>query len=91
MSKEIQNKILKDFMSRVNKLTVGRSTSDKFYGKVTLRKAADRSKFNARVNRYGITSSGNGTRKFYLSGSKMINDGTYTLTGLRSKLTAAIA
>lgn len=91
MSKEIQSKILKNFMTRVNKLVVGQSVSDKFYGKVTLRKAADQSKFNARLNRRGITAKGHGTRKFYLSGSKMINDGTYTITGLRAKLTAAIA
>lgn len=90
MNIAMQNTILKDFMSRVNKLVVGKSTADKFYGKVTLKKAADHSKFNPVINRTGITSTGSGTRKFSVSGSRMIPNGSYTLTGLRAKLTSAI-
>ena len=82
-----QEYILDSFMSRVNKLSVGRSTKDKFYGKVTCIKPADYSKgFNTYLNRTGY-----GTRKFALAGSKMIANGSYTLSGLRKKLTAAIA
>lgn len=84
--KTTQEYILNSFMSRVNKLTVGRSTKDKFYGKVTLIKAADHSKgYCESLNRTGM-----GTRKFAVSGSKMIANGAYTLGGLRKKLTAAI-
>lgn len=82
-----QENILKSFITRVNKLTVGRSTKDKFYGKVTLVKSADYSKgYNEYLGR-----SGYGTRKFSVSGSKMIANGKYTLGGLRAKLEAAIA
>jgi hypothetical protein len=86
MSKAMQEYILKDFMTRVNKLTVGRSTKDKFYGKVTCIKSADYGKgFNCYLNRTGY-----GTRKFSVSGSKIISNGAYTLGGLRKKLTGAI-
>lgn len=90
MNTDIQRSILNSFLTRCNKLTVGKSTKDKFYGRVTLRKSADLTKYNSKINRYGITAKGNGTRKFYVSGSKMINDGTYTLTGLRKALSEVI-
>jgi hypothetical protein len=84
--KTTQEYILDSFMTRVNKLTVGRSTKDKFYGKVTLIKAADYSKGYCD----SLKRTGYGTRKFAVSGSKMIANGAYTLGGLRKKLTAAI-
>lgn len=90
MNTTIQKQILKDFMSRVNKLTLGRTTYDKFYGKVKLIKSADHSKFNPVCNRSGMTSTGCGTRKFSVSNSHLIPNGSYTLTGLRSKLAEAI-
>lgn len=81
-----QEKILKSFMSNVNKLSVGRSTTDKYYGKVTLIKSADHSKaYNKYCNRTGY-----GTRKFSVARSMMIPNGCYTLGGLRSKLDSAI-
>ena len=87
MKKNTQEKILASFISRVNKLTVGRSTSDKFYGTVTLVQSADYSRGrNDFLGRMGY-----GTRKFSVSGSKMISNGKYTLAGLRTKLQAAIA
>jgi hypothetical protein len=73
-------------MSRVNKLTVGRSTKNKSVGKVTLIKAADYSK--GKPNQFN--RAGYGTRKFAVSESKMIANGAYTLGGLRKKLTTAI-
>ena len=86
MSKAMQEYILKDFMTRVNKLSVGRSTKDKFYGKVTCIRSADYGRgYNCYLDRTGY-----GTRKFAVSGSKMISNGAYTLSGLRKKLTAAI-
>ena len=78
---------LNSFMSRVNKLTLGRSTKDKFYGKVTLIKSADHSRGKCEA----LNRTGMGTRKFSVSGSKMIRNGAYTLNGLRAKLTEAIA
>ena len=84
--KSTQEYILDSFMTRVNKLTVGRSTKDKFYGKVTCIKSADYSKGYCEA----LNRSGYGTRKFSVSGSKMIANGAYTLGGLRKKLTAAI-
>ena len=85
-NKDIQKSILNSFLTKVNKLTVGRRTKDKFYGTVTLRKAADYSKgHNSFLNR-----SGYGTRRFSVSGSKFIKNGSYTLGGLRKALTAAI-
>lgn len=76
MNTEIQNEIMKSFMSRVNKLTVGRSTYDKFFGTVTLKKAA--------------TETKNSSRKFSVSDSSMIRSGAYTLGGLRKALSKAI-
>lgn len=87
MNTDIKQKILKDFMARVNKLTVGRSTSDKYFGKVTLKKSAD---YTKGINKF-LGRTGYGTRKFSVSGSRTIKNGSYTLTGLRAKLEAAIA
>lgn len=73
------------FMTRVNKLTLGRSTSDGHFGRVTLKKSADMTKglknYNAFLGRHGY-----GTRKFSVSGSQVINNGSYTLKSLRAKL-----
>lgn len=78
---KMTNKI-NEFMTRVNKLTLGRSTSDGQFGRVTLKKSADHSKGrNAFLGRTGY-----GTRKFAVSGSQMISNGSYTLSGLRAKL-----
>ena len=85
--KTTQEYILDSFMSNVNKLTLGRSTKDKFYGKVTLIKSADHSRGKCEA----LNRTGYGTRKFSVSGSKMIHNGSYTLGGLRAKLTEAIA
>ena len=82
-----QEYILNSFMSRVNKLTLGRSTKDKFYGKVTLIKSADHSRGKCEA----LNRTGYGTRKFSVSGSKMIKNGAYTLGGLHAKLTEEIA
>lgn len=82
--------LFKKFMARVNKLTLGRSTADQIYGSVTLIKSADHRKYNSTYNRTGITSNGHGTRKFSVSNSHLIPNGSYTLTGLRSKLAEAI-
>lgn len=82
----MQEYILDSFMTRVNKLTLGKSTKDKFYGRVTLIQNADHSRgYVEHLNRTGY-----GTRKFSVSGSKMIPNGKYTLGGLRNKLTEAI-
>jgi len=87
MNKIIQENILNSFLSRVNKLTVGRSTSDKFYGRVTLKSSADYSRgHNSYLGRFGY-----GTRKFTVAKSNMIPNGTYTLGKLRAKLQDAIA
>lgn len=70
------------FMTRVNKLTLGRSTSDERFGRVTLKKSADMTKgYNAFLGRRGY-----GTRKFSVSGSQVIPNGSYSLSGLRTKL-----
>lgn len=90
MNKTINKQSFKKFMARVNKLTLGRSTTDRIYGSVTLIKSADHSKFNSFYKRTGITASGHGTRKFSVSNSHLIPNGSYTLTGLRSKLSEAI-
>lgn len=84
--KTTQEYILDSFMSRVNKLTVGRSTKDKFYGKVTLIKSAD----NSRGKCEALNRTGYGTRKFSVSESKMIANGKYTLKGIRNALLNAI-
>lgn len=85
MSKKTYN-ALNTFMDRVNKLTVGRSTSDDKFGRVTLKKAADTKRgYNAFLKRNGY-----GTRKFAVTKSALIPNGSYTLGGLRKKLTAAV-
>ena len=81
-----QENSLRGFMSNVNKLTPGRSCSDKFYGRVTCIHAADYSKGkNSFLGR-----SGYGTRKFSVRNSAFVKSGSYTLGGLRAKLQAAI-
>lgn len=81
--KEMKESIVKEFMNRCNKLVVGRSVSDEKFGKVTLIRAADHSKgWNEFLGR-----SGYGTRRFAVSGSKTVANGSYTLGGLRKKLT----
>lgn len=75
MNTEIQNEIMTTFMARVNKLTVGRKTSDKFFGTVSLKKPA--------------SATASGSRKFSVK-SKMIKSGSYTLSGLRKALSTAI-
>lgn len=78
------NKI-NEFLTRVNKLTLGRSTADETFGSVTLKKSADYTRgHNAFLGR-----SGYGTRKFSVSKSQVIPSGSYTLAGLRAKLLTA--
>lgn len=87
MSKNIIHESnLKTFMSRVNKLVLGKSTSDEFYGRVTLVKPADRTKTVAAYR----NRAGYGTRRFKLTDSKLIKNGRYTLRTLRAKLTKAV-
>ena len=73
---------LKDFMWRVNKLSVGRSTSDELFGRVTCKSyAVEKGSYGQHMNR-----SKYGTRKFTVSGSKLIANGKYTFKGLREKI-----
>lgn len=81
MDMEQQMEIMEKYMARVNKLVVGRSTTDKFFGKAELVKAAKPTK---------KIPSGYGTRKFKVTDSKNIADGTYTLGKLRAALAEAI-
>lgn len=81
MDTATQSEILASYMARVNKLTLGKRTSDKFFGEAKLVKSARATK---------KSPTGYGTRKFKISGSKNIVDGTYTLGKLRAALVEAI-
>lgn len=70
------------FMTNVNKLSVGKSTYNPIFGRVTLIQPADYSKG---TNMF-LGRAGYGTRKFSVSKSTVISNGKYTLGGLRKKL-----
>lgn len=74
MKKITSTDTLNAFMSRVNKLSVGRSTSDEIFGTVTLKSAA----------------TCKSARKFAVSNSSVIHNGAYKLGGIRQALTNAI-
>lgn len=79
---KLESYILAKFLTRVNRLSKDNpTTSDMIYGRVTFRSKA-RTANSKRIN---------GTRKFILSKSRLISNGTYTLPTLRAKLTAAIS
>lgn len=79
---KLESYILAKFLTRVNRLSKDNpTTSDMIYGRVTFHSKA-RTANSKRIN---------GTRKFILSKSRLISNGTYTLPTLRAKLTAAIS
>ena len=79
-------KILRDFMTKVNKLSIGRSTQDKWFGRVTCKTyATEKGSYGQALNRKAY-----GTRKFSVAGSKCIANGKYTFARLRRKLEDAI-
>ena len=81
-----QEYILKSFLSNVNKLTPGKSTFDKYFGRVTCIKEADHTRaYNKHINRTGY-----GTRKFSVAKSTLIPSGKYTLGTIRRELSDAI-
>ena len=66
-----KQQFFKDFMANVNKLSVGRSTYDKYFGNVKLYKKA----------------TGYGTRRFSVSDSLIMNaGGNYSLGTIRKQL-----
>lgn len=79
---KLESYILAKFLKRVNRLSKDNpATADEVYGRVTFRSKA-RTANSKRIY---------GSRKFNLSKSHLISNGTYTLPTLRAKLTAAIS
>lgn len=79
---KLESYILAKFLKRVNRLSKDNpATADEIYGRVTFRSKA-RTSNSKRIY---------GSRKFNLSKSHLISNGTYTLPTLRAKLTAAIS
>ena len=71
-----KQQIVKNFMANVNKLSVGRSTYDKYFGKIKLYKKA----------------TGYGTRRFSVSESTVLpSGGNYTLGSIRKVLSSWVA
>jgi hypothetical protein len=79
---KLESYILAKFLKRVNRLSKDNpATADEIYGRVTFHSKA-RTANSKRIY---------GSRKFNLSKSQIISNGTYTLPTLRAKLTAAIS